>query len=225
MPSTTNSASARRERSSAWVRSRPVTISLAISESNAPGTVSPLDVAAVDADARAASAAATRDSVPGAGMKLLPASSALMRNSIEWPATVGVVVAERLAGGDPEHLAHQVEAGDLLGDRVLDLEPGVDLEEGDRAVLADEELAGAGADVAGLAEDRLGRRVERGSPARRRGTARAPPRRASGGGAAASSRGWRPPRRCRGGRPGTGSRRGAACRGTSRRSTRRGRTR
>ena len=41
MPSTTNSSSARRERSSAWVRSRPVTISLAISESKAPGMVSP----------------------------------------------------------------------------------------------------------------------------------------------------------------------------------------
>ena len=46
--------------------------------------------------------------------------------------------------------------------RVLDLEAGVDLEEGDGAVLADEELAGAGADVAGLAQDRLGRLVERG---------------------------------------------------------------
>ena len=41
IPSTTNSRSARRDRSSAWVRSRPVTISLATSESNAPGTVSP----------------------------------------------------------------------------------------------------------------------------------------------------------------------------------------
>ena len=41
MPSTTNSSRARRERSSAWVRSRPVTISLAISESNEPGMVSP----------------------------------------------------------------------------------------------------------------------------------------------------------------------------------------
>ena len=51
--------------------------------------------------------------------------------------------------------------------RVLDLEPGVDLEEGDRAVLADQELAGAGADVAGLAQDRLGGLVERASPARR----------------------------------------------------------
>ena len=41
MPSTSNSASARRERSSACVAVAPVTISLATSESNAPGTVSP----------------------------------------------------------------------------------------------------------------------------------------------------------------------------------------
>ena len=79
---------------------------------------------------------------------------------MEWPTTCGVVVPELLAGGDPEHLAHQVEAGHLLGNRVLDLEPGVDLEEGDGAVLADQELAGAGADVARLAQDRLGRLVE-----------------------------------------------------------------
>jgi hypothetical protein len=66
------------------------------------------------------------------------------------PAQLGVVVAELLAVGDAELLADQVDAGDLLGDRVLDLQAGVDLEEGDRAVLADEELAGAGTDVAGL---------------------------------------------------------------------------
>jgi hypothetical protein len=36
---------------------------------------------------------------------------------------------------------HQVDAGDLLGDAVLHLEAGVDLEEGDGAVGADEELA------------------------------------------------------------------------------------
>ena len=41
MPSTSNSDSARRERSIACVRSLPVMISLATSESNAPGTVSP----------------------------------------------------------------------------------------------------------------------------------------------------------------------------------------
>ena len=67
-----------------------------------------------------------------------------------------VVVAEGLAVGDAELLADQVDAGDLLGDRVLDLQAGVDLEEGDGAVLADEELAGPGAGVAGLGQDRLG---------------------------------------------------------------------
>ena len=41
IPSTTNSASARRERSSACWRLAPVTISLAISESNDCGTVMP----------------------------------------------------------------------------------------------------------------------------------------------------------------------------------------
>ena len=50
------------------------------------------------------------------------------------PAQRRVVVAERLAVGDAEHLADEVDAGDLLGDRVLDLQAGVDLEEGDRAV-------------------------------------------------------------------------------------------
>ena len=89
MPSTTNSSSARRDRSSAWVRSRPVTISLASSESNEPGTVSPWLVAAVEAHARAGRRRASGVSVPGAGMKLRPASSPLMRNSIEWPRTSG----------------------------------------------------------------------------------------------------------------------------------------
>ena len=71
-----------------------------------------------------------------------------------------VVVAELLAGRDAEHLADQVDAGDLLGDAVLDLEAGVDLEEGDGAVPGDEELAGAGADVPRLAQDRLAGLVE-----------------------------------------------------------------
>ena len=71
------------------------------------------------------------------------------------PPSRRVVVAELLAGGDAEHLAHQVDAGDLLGHRVLDLQPGVDLEEADRAVLADQELTGARPDVAGLAQDGL----------------------------------------------------------------------
>ena len=78
-----------------------------------------------------------------------------------------VVVPQLLAGGDPEHLADEVEAGDLLGDAVLDLEAGVHLEEGDGAVLGDQELAGAGADVVGLAQDRLGALVQPARPGRR----------------------------------------------------------
>ena len=76
------------------------------------------------------------------------------------PAGRRVVVAERLALGDAEHLPDQVDPGDLLADRVLDLQPGVDLEEADGAVLPDEELAGARADVAGQAQDVLGGPVE-----------------------------------------------------------------
>ena len=76
------------------------------------------------------------------------------------PAQRRVVEAERLAVGDAELLADQVDARDLLGHRVLDLQAGVDLEERDRAVDADEELAGAGAVVAGLLDDRLRRAVE-----------------------------------------------------------------
>ena len=66
---------------------------------------------------------------------------------------VGVV--EHAALGDSELLAHEVDARDLFGDGVLDLQAGVHLEERDGAVFADEELAGAGADVADLFEDGL----------------------------------------------------------------------
>src|SRR5699024_1670186 len=70
---------------------------------------------------------------------------------------LGVVEVEGLTVGDAEHLPDEVDAGDLLGDRVLDLEAGVDLEERDVALRPDEELARARADVAGLLEDRLAR--------------------------------------------------------------------
>jgi hypothetical protein len=62
--------------------------------------------------------------------------------------------------GDAELLADQVDAGGLLADRVLHLQPGVDLQEGDRAVGADQVLHGAGAVVAGLRADGLGRAVD-----------------------------------------------------------------
>ena len=70
---------------------------------------------------------------------------------------VGVVEATAL--GQAELLAHQVDSGHFLGHGMLDLQPGVDLQERDGAVLADQELAGAGAHVADLGEDRLGRAI------------------------------------------------------------------
>ncbi len=63
---------------------------------------------------------------------------------------------EFLALGDLELLENQVDPGDFLGDRVLHLESGVDLEEGNGAVLPHQELAGSRALVAGLLKDGLG---------------------------------------------------------------------
>jgi hypothetical protein len=63
---------------------------------------------------------------------------------------------QRGSACDIELQGHQVEAGHLLGDRVLDLQPGVHLQEEELAVL-DKELAGAGADVADLAGELHGR--------------------------------------------------------------------
>src|SRR4029078_12565305 len=63
------------------------------------------------------------------------------------------VVAEPLAARDPDLLAHEVEAGRQLGDRMLDLEARVDLEEGELAARTRDELDGARAGIAdGLAE-------------------------------------------------------------------------
>ncbi len=67
---------------------------------------------------------------------------------------------EGLAVGDAELLADQVDARGLLGHRMLHLKTGVDLEERDQAVLADEVLDGARAVVAGLLADALGGLVD-----------------------------------------------------------------
>src|SRR5690606_41494354 len=63
-----------------------------------------------------------------------------------------------LAGGDHQLLADQVDAGDHLGDRVLDLDPGVHLDEVEAPVL-EQELEGAGAAVADAEADRKSTRL------------------------------------------------------------------
>ena len=65
---------------------------------------------------------------------------------------VALLELERPAGGDLELPAHEVDARDQLRDRVLDLDARVHLEEVPAAVGREQELGGAGADVA----DRVG---------------------------------------------------------------------
>ena len=101
-----------------------------------------------------------RCSVPVAGTKPAGTSSAYSRTSIAWPSMprLAGLRRQRLALGDPQLQLHQVQAGDLLGDRVLDLQPGVHLQEVEGPVAVQHELDGARAGVA----DRLARGDGRG---------------------------------------------------------------
>ncbi len=60
---------------------------------------------------------------------------------------VALAVGQLLAGGDQQLLLHQVDAGDQLGHRMLDLDARVHLDEIELAVLV-QELEGAGAAIA-----------------------------------------------------------------------------
>ena len=111
MPSISNSASARRgalQRLRAG--SAPVTISLATSESKAPGTVMPASIAGVQAHARAGRARACAVMRAGGGQEAAAGVLGVDPELDGVAARRRVVVAELLAGGDPEHLAHQVDA-------------------------------------------------------------------------------------------------------------------
>ena len=71
-----------------------------------------------------------------------------------------VLLLNLLAASNAELLTNQVQTGNLLGDRMLHLQSSVHLKEGDGAVGADQELAGAGTLVASLAQNRAGRLVQ-----------------------------------------------------------------
>ena len=96
---------------------------------------------------------------------------------------------EHLALGDAELLAHQVQPRGLLGHRVLHLQPGVHLEERDQPVLRRRGTRRSRRRGSPPPCRSPWRRRGSSSAARRTGTARAPPRRASGTAAAASSPG------------------------------------
>ena len=53
-------------------------------------------------------------------------------------ADVALRITERRAGRDADLLAHQVDAADHLGDRMLDLQACVHLDEGELSVLIQE---------------------------------------------------------------------------------------
>ena len=118
-------------------------------------------------------------------------SSAYSRASIACPRewTSSSIV---LAGRDAELQLDDVEARDRLGDRMLDLDPAVQLEEVDVGAV-DEELGRAGALVADRLREGARSRRDRRPGARVEARSRATPRRASGGAAAPSSRGRRAP--------------------------------
>ena len=79
------------------------------------------------------------------GPRVLGVDAALDRMSAELDVVLRQ--PQRLAVGDADHLADQVDAGDHLGHRVLDLDAGVHLDEVELPVLV-EKLEGAGAAVA-----------------------------------------------------------------------------
>ena len=145
------SRSAQRRRASASGRSRPQAMTLAIIESYSGGMTSPALNAGVDAHARARRAA--RISSTRAGRR----REALLGVLGVEPRLDGV--PELAAGHSPSsrppvgHVQLQldeVEARRLLGHRVLDLQPGVDLEEREQLLVGlVEELDGARPDVAG----------------------------------------------------------------------------
>ena len=89
MPSTTNSASARRERSSAWCAGRAGDDELGQHRVERAADDVARDDAGVEADARARRRLEHARRRPGAGRKPRPASSPLIRNSNEWPSGAG----------------------------------------------------------------------------------------------------------------------------------------
>ena len=217
-PRTTRLVEGRRQAIQRLVAVAPWAMTLASIGSNRPPTSSPSSTPA-STRMPGPDGQRSRSMRPVAGRNPASASSAYSRTSIAWPPQPrrrACVEPERLAGGDPQLVLDEVAAGDELGDRMLDLEPRVHLEEGELAAVVEQELARAGATYpTALASVQRG--LAQPPPERRdRPPATASPRGPSGAAAGSSSRARRGGRRCRGRRRAPGSRRGAALRPTAR---------
>ena len=162
---------------------------------------------------------------PGAGKKPARTSSALIRHSIAVAAKGDLVLGhgERLAGGDEDLLSHQVEPRHGLGDRVLDLDPGVHLHEEVLPLGGQEPFDRSRRSDTRPRAPRRRRSLRCARAARRPPRATGSPRRASGDVAGSCSRARRDGRRSRARQRGPAPRRAADPRGTAprRRSRRR----
>ena len=113
------------------------------------------DIAAVETHAEAAAGAVGLDlAVVGREVvgRVLGGHAALDGVAVDLEvvlvAETDLRVADRLTLGDEDLRAHEVDVRDHLGDGVLDLDAGVHLDEVVVAVAVDEELHGAGVDIA-----------------------------------------------------------------------------
>ncbi len=135
-----------------------------------------------------------------------------------WPRVCDVLLRkrQRLARGHADLRLDQVDAGHHLGDRVLDLDPGVHLDEVEVVVLVDDELdrrrrwCSWPASTSRRAASHIAARVSAET------LVRGSPRSASDGVAGRSSRVPTGGPRCRGGRRGPAPRRAGGSRCTSR---------
>ena len=132
-----------------------------------------------------------------------------------WPRCASGVLRprQRLARCDQQLRAHQVDAGDLLGDRMLDLQPRVHLEEIERAATRRRRPGTRPCrrcDSRPRAPPRPPRAVMRVAQSRRERSATGSPRSPSGAGAAPSTRARTGARRGRARRRRSGPRRDAA---------------
>ncbi len=94
---------------------------------------------------------------PEAVGRVLGGDPALQRGAVDMDLLLlQVHLGQRHAGRDPELGDHQVAAGDLLGDGVLDLDARVHLDEHVLPALVEQELHRAGVDVADVAGERDG---------------------------------------------------------------------
>ena len=166
----------------------------------------------------ARSAATIRRPCRAKGGNRCAGSSALMRNSMaQRPfGGAGCLKDSGSPDGDAQLLGHQIDAEDLFGHRMLDLDARVHLdEEPAPAVEIVDELDGAGAFIFDVADerDRGFRHLRR--ALRGRALAMAPPRPASGAGAGCCNRAPTDGSHCRGCRQTPESRCGAPARKTA----------